>query len=112
MQQPGGRWPLAKKNASDRWQIKAIALAGGSLAVFGGLVAAVPAPLVLPVFAGVAFVAGLAAAAYGGVTGAPQVRDRITCWDVASTCVFVGFAAGVLSDPGHVAEVTHLSSAR
>jgi hypothetical protein len=86
-------------------------MAGAALAAFGALVLILPTPLVLPAFAAVAFGVGLAVATWGWFSGAQQQGNRITCWDVASTCVFIGFAAGVLSEPGQVAQLSPLLSA-
>ena len=107
----GGRWPLpAKAQMPGQPRVAAMVLA--SVAVFACLAALLPAQLVLPAFALAAFVAGAGVVVFGWMRGAPQMRDQITCWDVASTCVFVGFAAGVLSDPGHVMDLTPLSRER
>jgi hypothetical protein len=84
----------------------------GAVAIFGLGAAALPTPLVLPAFALAAFGCGAGFALFGWLAGRPQQDGRITCWDMASTCVFVGFAAGVLSDPGHVMDLTPLPRER
>ncbi|MGQ4275395.1 hypothetical protein [Terrihabitans sp. B22-R8] len=84
----------------------------GAVMVFGLILSAVPAPLVLPVFAALAFLIGCGVALFALYRGARQQNGRVTCWDVASTCVFVGFAAGVLSDPGDVVQYLSMPSAR
>jgi hypothetical protein len=58
----------------------------------------VPAGLILPVLCFMSlFNAGLAAL-FAWRSGTPQGGSRITAWDFAGACLFVGFAAGVLSD--------------
>jgi hypothetical protein len=110
-QQSGGRWPLSVK-AQTPWQPSAAAMVLAAVVIFALGVAVLPPTLVVPAFALAAFVCGAAFALFGWMTGRPQQADRITCWDIASTCVFVGFAAGVLSDPGHVMDLTPLSRER
>jgi hypothetical protein len=111
-QRTGGRWPSSAPVKSASWQGQTALMAGAAIAAFGALVLILPTPLVLPAFAAVAFGVGLAVAAWGWFSGAQQHSNRITCWDVASTCVFIGFAAGVLSEPGQVAQISPLLSAR
>ena len=110
-QQSGGRWPLPAK-AQTPWQPSIASMVLPAVAIFSLGVATLPSALVLPAFALAAFGCGAGCALYGWMTGRPQQADRITCWDLASTCVFVGFAAGVLSDPGHVMDLTPLSRER
>jgi hypothetical protein len=66
----------------------------------------VPTGLVLPTFSAVALVVGAGIAGFAWYFGRKQQPGQITCWDAASTCVFVGFAAGVMGDPQHVVDLS------
>jgi hypothetical protein len=84
--------------------------------VLAGLTAAAAAPilllalmlppaLVLPVLS----LAALAVAGHVAIAawwrGARRDGDRVTLWDIAGATAFIGFAAGMLSDPDHVVQL-------
>ena len=78
------------------------------------LAAVLPRPLVLPALCLIAIAAACAAALFAWRTGAAESGPRITAWDVAGGLVFIGFAAGILSNPEHVVQLADVatSSAR
>jgi hypothetical protein len=39
-------------------------------------------------------------------SGGRQSGDRVTAWDVAAAFAFIGFCAGMLSEPAHVLSST------
>jgi len=66
------------------------------------LASALPRPLVLPTVCLIA-VAGAALASLLAWSGAAvRSTQRVTAWDVAGALAYVGFAAGMLSDPQHL----------
>src|SRR5215510_9504633 len=76
-----------------------IALAAVSAAAFLPLVYVLPASMVLPAFSALAIVAAAVIALVAWLSGAPYQGDRITLWDVAGGCVFIGIAAAMISRP-------------
>lgn len=64
-----------------------------------------PPPLVLPALGTTAFALAAATAAYAWLRRTPLGGPRITSWDVAGACAFIGFAAGILSTPEHVLQL-------
>jgi 4-hydroxybenzoate polyprenyltransferase len=108
--QHDGQWPQTG-DKSAKWETSAAALIASALAVFLLLVVLLPAGLVVPAFAIVSLMAGAGIALYAWLHGDRQVPGRVTVWDVASTCVFLGFAAGVLGDHQHVMDITNTLSA-
>jgi len=70
----------------------------------------VPPPLVLPVLSIVSIVNAGLVALFAWCSGAVRGGDRITSWDVAGACAFIGFAAGMLSEPEHVVRFLGLAT--
>lgn len=86
-------------------------------AVLGGLVLSAAAPVALIaslvppplVLASMSLLALAAAALTAGVawwSGGRRSGDRVTAWDVAAAFAFIGFCAGMLSEPAHVLSST------
>jgi hypothetical protein len=82
--------------------------------VLAGLTAAAAAPilllalmlppaLVLPALS----LAALALAGHVAIAAwcARRDGDRVTLWDIAGAIAFIGFAAGMISDPDHVVQL-------
>ncbi len=84
------------------------ALVGGPIAL---LVWLLPAAQVLPMFSLVSLAAACAAALLAWRSGAESDSDAITLWDVTGGLAFLGFAAGMLSKPTHVAQLFGLATA-
>jgi hypothetical protein len=84
-----------------RWQTQAVFLSGLSAALLLGLVWIVPPGLGLPLFATALLVFGGLVAAYAWLRGVKN-SNRVSAWDVAGTCVIVGFAAAIMSRPEQV----------
>jgi hypothetical protein len=61
-----------------------------------------PRPLVLPGLCIIAIVGACAASLYAWTRGTNLDPRRVTPWDVAGALAFIGFAAGMLSNPEHV----------
>jgi hypothetical protein len=64
-----------------------------------------PAPVILPAF-GLAFLA--AAGSLGLLAwrlGLKRRTEHINLWDVAGACAFIGFAAGIISQPEQVLQL-------
>jgi len=74
--------------------VLATALAGACLL----LSARVPTPFILPALSVFMVLAGFGMAAVLYLTGARPSRTLSTAWEVVCTLVFLGFAAGILSD--------------
>ena len=79
-----------------------VAIAAAPLLLLGS---ALPRPLVLPVLCLIAIAGAGVVSLIAWRRGATRQPDHVTAWDVAGALLFVGFAAGMLSDP---AQVTHL----
>jgi hypothetical protein len=88
-----------------RWQVQALFLSGLSAALLMGLVWIVPPGLGLPLFATVLLVSGGLVAAYAWWSGARMGGNRVSAWDVAGSCVLVGFAAAIMSRPEQVLQL-------
>jgi hypothetical protein len=88
------------------WQLHAAFAIFAAVAVHAAATAVLPAGLVLPAYSAAALATGAGLALYGWMRGIRPERDRLTCWDYASTCVFLGFAAGTLGNPEHVALIS------
>lgn len=97
----GGSPVIGKK--SSTWQVQTALAVLAAMTGFVMVATALPPGLVLPVFSAVALIVGAGTALYGWYYGVKREAERLTCWDYASTCVFLGFAAGTLGDPDHVA---------
>lgn len=95
---------FGKKSSS--WQVQTALAVLAAMAGFVVVAALLPPGLVLPVFSIAALLAGAGLAGYGWLYGVKRKADGLTCWDYASTCVFLGFAAGTLGDPDHVVMIT------
>ena len=87
---------------SSDWQMHAAFATLAAVAFHAAVTAFLPAGLILPAFSAAAFAVGASFALYGWLCGIKPDRNRLTCWDYASTCVFLGFAAGTLGSPEHV----------
>jgi len=76
------------------------------------LVLMMPANLVLPSLSllALALAGALALLAWWLRVGRPS--NRITLWDVAGVCAFIGFAAGMMSQPEHVVELFGVADTR
>jgi hypothetical protein len=70
----------------------------------------IPPSLVLPVLSIVAIVNAGVVALFAWCSGAEHSGDRITAWDVSGACAFIGFAAGMLSKPGHIVQFFGLAT--
>jgi hypothetical protein len=84
-----------------RWQAQVVLLS--SLFAAGLLILAwmVPPGLALPVFSTLLLALGGLAAAYAWLRGLENGK-RVSAWDIAGTCVIVGFAAAIMSRPEQV----------
>jgi hypothetical protein len=108
----------AARDRRDRFDVQP-STSLGLLAILTALVGApilllvwlLPATLVLPMFSLVSLAAAGAAALLAWRSGAERDLDGITLWDVAGALAFFGFAAGMLSEPTHVAELFGLATA-
>ena len=81
--------------------VLAIAAAAPGIAVLWLM----PAPVILPAF-GLAFLA--AAGSLGLLAwrlGLKRRTEHINLWDVAGACAFIGFAAGIISQPEQVLQL-------
>ncbi len=91
----------------------------GLLAILTALVGApipllvwlLPAAQVLPMFSLVTLATAGAAALLAWRGGAERNSGGITLWEVAGALAFFGFAAGMLSEPEHVAQLFELATA-
>ena len=68
------------------------------------VVAHVPANLLLPAIAALAFAIASLSAAFAWTTRADRNTGNVTVWDFAGACTFVGVAAAMLSEPLQVAQ--------
>jgi 4-hydroxybenzoate polyprenyltransferase len=59
-------------------------------------------PLVLPVICLTVMACAAAASLLAWLSDVSDDPQRVTTWDVAGALVFIGFAAGMLSNPEHV----------
>ena len=109
---------LTARDRDDRRGVQA-PTSLGLLAILTALVGAsihllvwlLPAAQVLPMFSLVSLAAAGAAALLAWRNGADRDSDRITLWHVAGALAFFGFAAGMLSEPTHVAQLFGLATA-
>jgi hypothetical protein len=69
------------------------------------LVWLVPPPLVLPALGLVSFTAAIVVALLAYCSGADRHADGITLWDVAGALALIWVAAGMLSEPEHIAQL-------
>ena len=67
-----------------------------------GLLLFVRDPLVLPSISLVALASATIIALMAWCMSADRHSARISLWDVSGACAFIGFAAGMLSDPQQV----------
>ena len=70
----------------------------------------VPPPQVLPVFGTVSIVAAGLVGLFAFCSGAAREGNHITAWDLAGACAFIGFAAGMLSEPEQVVQLLGLAT--
>jgi len=92
----------ADRSAMLRPQVVLAALAAAAVLPLLLLASLLPPPLVIPAFSLVALAcAGLTALA-AWWRGAARDGEHITLWDIAGAAAFIGFAAGMLSDPNQV----------
>jgi hypothetical protein len=64
-----------------------------------------PPALVLPALSLAALACAGSAALIAWWRGARRHGDRLTLWDVAGATAFIGFAAGMLSEPDHIVQL-------
>jgi hypothetical protein len=69
------------------------------------LVWLVPPPLVLPALGLVSFTAAVILALFAYCSGADRHADGITLWDMAGALALIWVAAGMLSEPEHIAQL-------
>lgn len=81
------------------WKIQGAIISGLSVAVLFMLLGRVAPGLSLPIFATAVLAAAGILATFAWVRGIRRTGDRISAWDMAGACAFVGFAALVLSRP-------------
>jgi hypothetical protein len=94
------------RQKSSTWQVQTALAVIAAMTGFVVVAAVLPPGLVLPVFSAAALLAGAGLALYGWLYGVRRQPHGLTCWDYASTCVFLGFAAGTLGDPDHVVMIS------
>jgi hypothetical protein len=80
-------------------QLTLAALAAAAVSPLALLVSLVPRPQVLPLLCLIALAAAAFVALVAWWCGARRDGDSITSWDVAGALAFIGFAAGMLSEP-------------
>ena len=105
-------WETARGDAGRAGAVDARASAA-RLAILAALPATalpllgylLPAGHVLPLFSLIALAASLAVASLTWHGAAPRQARGFTSRDLAGSLAFLGFAAGMLSDPGHVIEL-------
>jgi hypothetical protein len=66
------------------------------------LASLLPPPLVIPALSLLALACAGLTALMAWWSGASREGERITLWDIAGAAAFIGFAAGMLSDPNQV----------
>ena len=69
------------------------------------LVWLVPPPLVLPTLGLVSFTAAVVVALFAYCSGTDRHADGITLWDLAGAFALIWVAAGMLSEPEHIAQL-------
>jgi hypothetical protein len=69
------------------------------------LVWLIPPPLVLPALGLVSFMAAVILALFAYCSGADRHADGITPWDLAGVLALIWVAAGMLSEPEHIAQL-------
>ena len=69
------------------------------------LVWLVPSPLALPALGLVSFTAAGVVALFAYYSGADRHADGITLWDIAGAFALIWVAAGMLSEPEHIAQL-------
>lgn len=84
------------------------ALVGAPFLLLGWLL---PVAQVLPMFSLMSLAAAGAASLLAWRSGAARDSDGTTLWDVVGALAFLGFAAGMLSEPTHVAQLFGLATA-
>jgi len=73
----------------------------------------VPPPLVLPALGLASFTAAVVVALFAYCSGADRHADGITLWDLAGAFALIWIAAGMLSEPQHIAQLLgHVMTAR
>jgi hypothetical protein len=70
-----------------------------------------PPQLLLPAIAAFAFAVAAGAAVTGLCARTPRKSAAVTIWDFAGACVLIGIAAGVFSEPVHVAQLLGIAPA-
>ena len=83
-------------------QLTLAALAAAAVAPFALLVSLVPRAQVLPVLCLMALTGAALVSLAAWWRGARRHGERVTAWDVAGALAFIGFAAGMLSEPQSV----------
>jgi hypothetical protein len=79
-----------------------IALAATAAVVF---VRVIPSPLLLPTLSVVLLTVAGGLALLAWRLRIRRRPDRVDLWDLAGACAFIGFAAGMLSQPEHVLDL-------
>jgi hypothetical protein len=64
-----------------------------------------PADLLLPAIAALAFMLAALAALAGWITRTRRAAASVTIWDVAGACVLIGIVAGAFSESVHVSQL-------
>jgi hypothetical protein len=83
-------------------QVTLAALAAAAALPLLLLASLLPPPLVLPALSLAALACAGMVAFLAWWRGAARHGERITLWDIAGAAAFIGFAAGMLSDPNQV----------
>jgi hypothetical protein len=92
----------ADRSAVLRLPVTLAMLAATAALPFLLLAAMMPLPLVIPAMSLLALACAGVAALLAWWSGAASDGERITLWDIAGAAAFIGFAAGMLSDPNQV----------
>lgn len=69
----------------------------------------IPAHAVLPALGMVSITIAAVVTLFAWSTLAKRDRGHATLWDVSGSCVLIGFAAGMLSEPEHVIDFLGLA---
>lgn len=101
---------MSRWNIADHYRTGRRRAAFGAHAALLGLTSAaavpalalvwlIPVPLLLPALSLVALAAAAAAALIAWWARANPRTDHVNLWDIAGACAFIGFAAGMISQP-------------
>ena len=98
-------WANSKRDAPPRSRGLPSIVASMVVAPIPVVAWLLPPSLVLPMLSVVLLTSAAIAALLAWLTGAERGHGVITLWDVAGAFTFIGFAAGGLSEPMHVAQL-------